>query len=138
MALLTTAQHEAIRKAIDVSLDATALPSAVIALDLYAGAAEREVLARDPDAESRTGDALAAVTTAAVLLCAARLVPAVPRVASLSSTGEGITQKLSDPDKLAADLRARGEAELAAVLADVSSTAVRPTLFRLAPGRRGR
>lgn len=137
MPLLSTSDYPAIRAAIDIGLAAADLPDAIIGLDLYAGAAQREVLARDPLAESRTGSALLAVREAAQLLTAARLVPAVPRIVSLSGAGEGITQKLSDPAALAADLRTRAEAAITAVLIAAQGARVRPTAFGLAPGRRG-
>jgi hypothetical protein len=141
MPLLTSLEYPSIRAAIDISLDATVLPDSIIGLPIYADAAEQDVLRRDPTAEDRTGVELQHVTNAAIYLCAALLVPAVPQISGETTSGQhSYTRKLVDVDDLAATLRARADAELAAVLTPSTppSSASRPTLFGLASGRRGR
>jgi hypothetical protein len=138
MALITAAVYSDIRAAIDISLDDTVLPDSIIALDLYAGAAEREVLSRDADALTRTGADLARVTTAAVLFAAARLAPAIPNITAEESDDVRYTRQAVDWAKRAADLRALAEIELQAVLAPSATTPSRPTMFARAMGGRGR
>jgi len=137
MALLSAADYPAIRAAIDVSLTARVLPDSVIGLPIYVDAAEAEVLARDPLAESRTGAALQHVTNAAVLLTAALLAPALPGYTA-EDFSEYSYQRKTDWATRAAELRKRAEAELAAVLEPENpTTASKPTMFTTAPGTRG-
>lgn len=139
MALITAAVYGDIRAAIDISLDETVLPDSIISRDIYAGAAEREVLARDPDALSRSGADRARVTAAAVLFTAARLAPAVPNITSETQPGQSAyTRQAVDWTKRAADLRSLAEIELQAVLAPSEAAPSRPTMFARAAGRRGR
>jgi hypothetical protein len=139
-ALLSSADYPAVRAAIDVSLGKSELPDDTIALGIYHAAAVQEVLARDPDAESRTGDELARVQRAAVYFCAARLCPAVVRLTSLSIQTRDISysKPAQDPDERAAELRALAEAEIAAVLTPSEDDYARPTMFAVAKGYRGR
>lgn len=137
MSLLHISDFPAIRAALDVSLKALALPDAVIALPIYQGAAEAEVLARDPLAESRTGAALQHVVNAAICLAAAYIAPAMPALTA-EQIGQYRYQREVDWPARAAELRARADAELAAVL--TPSTALRPappSMFAVASGRRG-
>lgn len=138
--LLSSAQYPAIRAAIDVKLAATDLPDAVIALDIYKGAAIQDVLARDPSAESRTGDAEVHVTSAGIYFCAARLCPAVVRVTSLSVSTRDLnySRQTFDPEQRAAELRALADTELARVLEPSEDTPSRPTMFTIAAGTRGK
>jgi len=130
MALLTISDYPAVRAALDISLTSAALPDAIIELDLYAGAATRAIRARDPIAESRTGDDLARVQLAAVLWCAALLVPALPQIASETHGDDTYRRQTSDPLVFATELRGRAEAELAAVLnAGTGSRSPRPFAF---------
>lgn len=124
MALITIADYATVRAAIDVSLDAAALPDAVISLDLYAGAAQRAVRARDPQAESRTGDDLARVKLAAALWCAGLLAPALPAISRETHGNDSYQRLTRDPALLGAELISRAEAEIAAVLG--SGTGSRP------------
>ena len=136
--LLTAADYQEVREQIDTSLDVLALPDAIVGRDAYAGAAMREVIARDPLAETRTGADGARVRLAAIYLTAARLCPAVPAL-SRETHGETTYQRLTiDPMKRAEELRGLAESELAAVLDPGDATPYRPTMFRLASGRRGR
>ncbi len=142
MALLSASNYPDIRAAIDTSLDSTTLPDATIALAVYVGSAELWVKERDPSAESRTGDDLQHAKNAAMYMTAALLVPAVPQLTAERYLDEGYeyTRQKIDWDKLAAELRSRAEAELAAYLDASTDTQVRyrPTMFTLASGRRGR
>lgn len=137
MALLSAADYPAIRAAIDVSLTARVLPDSVIGLPIYVDAAEAEVLARDPLAESRTGAALQHVTNAALLLVASFLAAAMPGYTA-EDFSDYSYQRKDDWAARAAELRQRAEAELAAVLAASAPTTYnRPTMFTVASGRRG-
>lgn len=75
--LITEADYDTIRKAIDITVDENMLPDDVIALPIYQGAAIRQVLYRDSSAESLTGTALERVQSAAFLFCAALIAPAM-------------------------------------------------------------
>jgi hypothetical protein len=136
--LLTAADWQEVREQIDISLDAVTLPDAIVGRDAYAGAAMREVVSRDPSAETRTGAAGARVRLAAIYLTAARLCPAVPAL-TRETHGETTYQRLAlDPAKRAEQLRSLAEEELSAVLEPDDATPYRPTMFSLASGRRGR
>ena len=138
--ILTSANDLAsVRRAIDVSLTAALLPDAVIQDQVYLGMAEAEVLRRDPDALSRTGDERAAVRRAAVFLTAALLLPAVPRI--VSEQHGDLHRYQRTPTALAetiADLRAKADGTIDRLLAD-DDEADEPMLhFALGAGRRGR
>ena len=137
MSLLDAADFPAIRAALDVSLKAQTLPDATIALPIYQGAAEAEVLARDPLAESRAGAALQRVVNAAIFLTAAYLAPAMPALTA-ETIGKYSYERKTDWAARAADLRQRADVELAAVLTpDVARSPRPPSLFAVARGRRG-
>jgi len=130
MPLLTAADYPAIRAALDISLTSAELPDLIIGLDMYVGAAQRAIRARDPIAESRTGDDLARVRLAAMLWCAALLVPALPQIASETHGDDTYRRQTSDPLAVALELRGRAEAELAAVLnAGTGSRTPRPFAY---------
>lgn len=138
MSLLSASDYPAIRAALDVSLKATALPDAVIALPIYQGAAESEVLARDPEAENRSGAALQRVVNAAIFLTAAYLASALPTITA-ETVGRYSYQRDTDWGARAAELRQRADAELAAVLTpDAAARPLPPGMFAVASGRRGR
>ena len=136
MPLITSADYPAIRAAIDTSLDTTSLPDATIALDIYAGAAMRLVLARDPAAATRTGDALARVTAAAVYYTAARLILALPQITREAYPEQSYQRQDVNVSERAAYLTSLADAELDAVLGD-AATAGMPTMFAAGHGRRG-
>lgn len=136
-ALLTSADYPAVRAAIDVTLDSTALPDAIIALDLYSGAGVRDVLAIDPDAESRTGTDLQHAQTAAVLFTAARLIGALPQITRERELEYQVDFQRVSAATRAAELRALAAEELEAYL-DTTVAVERPTFFGVASGRRGR
>ncbi len=138
--LLSSTHYPAIRAAIDVKLEKTDLPDAIIALDIYLEAAIQDVLARDASAESRTGDAEVHVTSAGIYYCAARLCPAVVRVTSLSVSARDLnySRQTFDPTERAAELRALADTELARVLTPSDTAPGRPTMFAVAAGTRGK
>lgn len=140
MTILDETQYEQVRAAIDTSLTEDDLPDATIALDLYAGAANRWLLRRDSDAATRMGDDAASVTLAAVLYCAALLVGAIPRLTQENHDGvTSYTRALETPAQIAERLLARAEDALAGVLEpSAPTTASIPTMFTRASGRRGR
>ncbi len=84
MAILTADDWKSVRAALDVDLDETGLPNKTIALDIFSGAAQREVRRRVDDAENKTGDDLLRVSEAAVLLTAARLASSTIRPTSIT------------------------------------------------------
>ncbi len=140
MTLLVPADYPAIRAALDVTLTEATLPDSIIELDLYLGAAEREVRASDPDAETRTGEARERVRAAAMLLCAANLAPAIPRIAAEQLADYRYQQQPVDWMKLAAELRERAKAELTALTttdATEQASRFRHPSFAVAKGRRG-
>ncbi len=139
MAILTTADYPAIRAALDVELNAQRLPDATIAQDIFAGAAEAELLRRVPDAADLLGDDLARVKRALVWLTAAYLAHSVVRITSMSiqTRDMSYSRQTFDPDEKAAELRSRAETEIGQLVTTTATTTARPTMFTLAAGRRG-
>lgn len=129
-----TADCDLVRAVLDTSLTAVALPNATITLDVYLGAAEREVKARDTDWASRTGDEATALKSAVAYLTAARIAPALPQIVD-AKDGQ-LSRRLQERDMLAlaAALRGHADAELQTLVVDD----VRPTMFSRASGSRGR
>lgn len=138
--LITSAEYPAIRAALDTELDSDKLPDSIIALSIYKEKARQDVLKRDPDAESRTGDKFTHVQNAAIYLCAALLAPAVIRVTSVNVQGRDLSyqRRIWDPADKAAELRELAEQELAAVLTPTDDTPGMPTMFTVAGGTRGK
>lgn len=126
MAILTSDDYPEIRAAIDVSLTKSQPSDDVIGMSIYHAAAENDVLALDPSAESRTGEAAARARRAAIYFCAARLCPAVVRITSLSVNTRDVSyqRKSFDPDERANELRQMAEQELAQVVQESVSTKV--------------
>lgn len=139
MVLLDESHWDEVRAALDVKLDATTLPDSIIEKDIYSGAAQREVIARHPTAESETGENLQRVTTAAVLLTAARLVYAVAQITSITvqTRDTSYSRRAWDPEMKKAELLALADDELAAVIEPSEDTPGRPTMFARAAGTRG-
>lgn len=143
MAILQAADYPAIRAALDVDLNAQALPDAVISQDIFLGAAEAELLERVPDAADKTGDDLKRVKRALVWLTAAYLAHSVVRITSMNiqTRDMSYSRQAFDPDEKQAELRRRAEVEIGALLeqsgSDVTSYDT-PTFFAVARGYRGR
>lgn len=140
MTLITSADYDSIRKAIDLDLTATDLPNEVIGLDVFHGAAEREVIARHPTAADETGDDLKRVQAAVIYLVAARLAPTVVRKTSISvqTRDASYSRPAFDGQKRAAELRGLAEVELQEVIQPSAVAPSRPTMFALASGTRGK
>lgn len=139
MPILGSESYPAIRAIIDTSLDSAVLPDDVIALPIYLDDADLETKARDPGWASRTGDALTRLRTAAMCLTAARILPALPQIKSEQHGGEYQYQRQEvKVAERVAELRARADAALAAILEPTDTTPAMPTLFALGRGRRGR
>lgn len=139
MAILSSSDYPAIRGAIDTSLDSAVLPDATIELPIYLADADLEVKARDPQWASRTGDALARLKTAAICFTAARILPALPQIKSEQHGGEYQYQRQEvKVAERVAELRARADEALSAILEPDDATPSRPTMFVLGRGRRGR
>lgn len=136
--LLTSADYPAIRAMIDISLDSTTLPDAIIALDAYIGAGMRDVLLLDPLAESRTGTELQHARTAAIQFTAARIAPAIPRLQGETFGDYRYQLQPVDWEARASALRAAAGAELDAYLDTGDLTSDMPTMFGVAHGSRGR
>lgn len=140
MAILSSTDYPAIRAALDVGLNVQQLPDAIIGEDIFVGAAEAELLRRVPDAASKTGDDLKRVVRALVWLTAALLAPSVVRITSMSVQTRDLSysRQTFDPEKKAAELRGRAEAEIVMLLTPSEATPSRPTIFTVAAGYRGR
>jgi hypothetical protein len=134
--LIGANEYPAIRAVIDVSLEATVLPDAVLALPTYVPSAILDVLRLDPAAESRTGAELARVQNAAVLFAAARVGPAIPAIRSETFDDYRYDRGPVDWQTRAAELRAMAAAEVDAVITTTDLN-VPPQMFTLAQGRRG-
>jgi len=134
MAILTSADYPAIRAALDVGLSDGQLSDATIGQDIFVGAAEAELLRRVPDAASMVGEDLKRVKRALVWLTAALLAHSVVRITSLSVQTRDLSysRQTFDPDEKAAELRARAETEIAALVASETTEATMPTMFTLA------
>ena len=136
--LLSSADWPAVRAALDITLDANALPDATIALDIYSGRAMREVEARVDGATALTGNDELQVTAAARFLTAAELAPAMPALARGKAQEWEEQRERMDWSKRSAELRAMAEAEIAELLEPTATVTFRPTMFARAQGRRGK
>lgn len=140
MAILTAADYPAIRAALDVELDAEALPDDMINMSIYRAAADQDVIDLDPLAESRTdGTEVARVKRAAIYFCAARLAPVVPRIQRMTMGGDtSFERSVFDPQQRAGELRAMARDEIDEILTPAEDAPRKPTFFSKASGRRGR
>jgi len=140
MALITSSEYPAIRAAIDVKLNENDLRNEMIALDIYSGAAHRDVIARYAEAESETGDDLQRMKNAAIYFCAARLVAVVFKATSVNVTAGDMSwsRRGLDPEQRAEELRAMANEEIDAVLSPTDVTPGKMTMFKRVPGNRGR
>jgi hypothetical protein len=101
-----TVDCPSIRALIDISLGEAQLPGSIIGLDDYKGAAEREI-ARQTSATD------AHAKLAARLVCAALLVPVVPKIHSESLPGASYTREVTDWAALIGNLYDRAAREIA-------------------------
>lgn len=140
MAILSSSDYDAIRAAIDVTLTSDMLPDSVIALDIYSGAGEQDVLDLDSTAESATGSDATHVKNAAVYFTAARLAPAVPAIVSQQREDQQYRRQEVDWDARVDELRRLAFEEMDYVLGDTEEDEARhmPTMFTAGSGGRGK
>ena len=137
---LSQARYPEVRAALSPLLDNETLTDATISFDIYVGRACAWVVQRDPAWASRTDAEMAHLVNAAILRCASLIAPAMPNLTS-EKFGDGYQYGAApvDWEKRAGQLAAAADLEIASVLTPaVAMTPVRPTLFALARGRRGR
>lgn len=138
MPILTAPDFPAVRAAIDLSLDATVVPDATIALPIFQGLAETQVLARDPLAAGRVDPDLTHIKNAAIYLTAALLVASLPQIIQEDFAKDyRYVKQPVDREALAALLRARADDEIDAVLDPNGLSSERPSMFALGHGTRG-
>jgi hypothetical protein len=132
---ITAGDHDAVRAAIDTSLSPANLPPEVIGLDIYKGRAERWIAARTTNTDAHA-------KAAAVYMCAAFLVPAVPHLSSESLPGASYQRVNFDPNEQVKRLEGMAADELALSLNGgvppaPATTPEQPSHFGVASGRRG-
>lgn len=140
MAILITGDWPDVRDAIDTQVDTNALPDVTIARNIYSGAADQDVLKLDPLAESRTGEDENRVKRAAIFYCAARLIPVVIRILTLSTTTRDLrySRLVADPEKRANELRGMAVEEINEVLTPGAEAQSMPRVFSSVSGTRGK
>lgn len=138
MTLINYTHFDLVRAALGLEVDETVVSDDMIALPIYQGAAESEILRRDPSAATRTSAAGQHIINAAIYLTAALIAPAMTQL-KRESFGDYSYAVTADWTKRAAELRSLCERELAAVLdANNTATYTRPTMFAAASALRGR
>lgn len=131
MAILTSADFPEVRAALHMSITTDHLPDATIALPIYQTRAENEIVRRDPEAESRTGDEAEKVRQATVLLLAALIAPAMEMLTSETIPGGGYRYQKPEVDwKTKAQLLRESADSILSVLLDTDpDTPSLPTIF---------
>ena len=140
MPILTSANYPAVRAAIDISLNPSVVPDATLDLPIYRDAAEAEITDRlgTTAYDDLTAPQQAAVTRAAIYLCAALLMPAVPQLLDKQLGDARVRRKDFDVVATVQRLRDLAADELAFVPGDTAPPSAIPTMFTLAPGGRAR
>lgn len=140
MAILTSADWPAVRAALDTELDTNNLTDPVIALNIYSGAADQDVLKLDPDAESRIGDDGDRIKRAAVFFCAARLTSVVFQPTSVSALTRDLRyqRQVAKAEKRANELRGMAVEEINEVLVPGGLATSMPRMFSAVSGTRGK
>ncbi len=138
MPLLDPSDFNAIRAAIDTDLTAEDVPDEIVALAIYQGAGEAEVLRRVPGAADLTGDDAESVKVAAVLFTASLLATGLPRITQekIGSYSYSLARGSGDLAGIAAALRRRAEAALAPILPDAPARRRFAAGFVVAPAAR--
>lgn len=138
--LTTGVLYQQVREALDTKLDETALSDEIITRDIYLGAAERELKARVTTWASLTGDDLSSLQAACVFLTASRLVYAVIQITSITVQGRdaSFSKQAWNPDEKKAELLGMAEDEINNILTPSDDTPLKPAVFGLAHGQRGR
>jgi len=128
---------DSVRRAIDVDLTPEDLSDDVIGDDIYLTRAANQVLALDPDAESRENEAEAAIQRATIFLLAALLIPAMPQIVSEQYVDYRVKfDQLTQAERIQ-DLRNQAAAEIALAIGDEERGAYpRMPGFSLARGGR--
>lgn len=132
---ITPEDYGEIRDAIDTSLSEANLPGTTIGREIYRGRAERWIAARTSNADAHA-------KLAAIYMCAAFLVPAVPHLSSESLPGASYQRVNFDPAEQVKRLEGLAADELALSLNGgvppaPASTPEQPSHFGVASGRRG-
>lgn len=138
-AILSSAEYPAIRAALDVSISSNDLPDTVIGQTIFLAAAESELVDRVPTAAAMTGENLARVKRILIWLTAAYLAGSVVRITSMTVQTRDLSysKAIFDPEKKAAELRARAEVEISLLTTPEASNPGMPTMFTRATGTRG-
>lgn len=143
MTVLSSDNYPSIRAALDITMTADMLPDATIALDLYKGRADREIVTRIPTAETLVtpdGDEEVSsdgqrVLLAAILLCASYIAPAIPAITA-QTFGAAIYERSVDWNQRSADLKMQAETEIQTVILNqavaTTATTSRYTMFTVA------
>jgi hypothetical protein len=133
MPLLTPADFQAVRQALDTSFDEEVLPDETVSLDIYQIVGESYVFAAIPTADTLVNSD-PRIKIAAVFYVAAELAPVVPHIVR-ENYGQ-YSYQLADRDwsKLQAELRRKAELQIAAVIGSpvTDSTDLMPTIFTVA------
>lgn len=135
--LITSDDHDWIRKRIDGSLTQAAVPPNLI--ETYLDEAEEWVADR-VDVEGLAEGKLVNAKRAAKYYCASLIAPTVniPKSDSVAGVGASYTRDVMRPEANAARLLQKAIEEMEkATSADTPPATVRPTFFTVAPGRRG-
>lgn len=124
---IVSGDYPSIRAAIDISLDANSLPDAVIALEVYATAAEQWIA-------SQTTEAGSEAHLGAVLYCAYLIAPQVPALIRERMAGGEFWQQAFNYTDIAGGLLQRAYYQVALAKAlelpdEVQS--LQPTMFAL-------
>lgn len=138
MPLLTPAEFEAVRQALDTSLDDETLPDATIALDIYQHVGEARVYALVPTADAIV-DTNPRIRIAAIFYVAAELAPVIPHILREDYGQYSYQLDKKDWTKQAADLRRKADEQIAAVIGDpIETEDLMPAVFTLAHANRRR
>jgi hypothetical protein len=127
-----------VRAALDLSLGSDALSDSIINMGIYLGAAQAELVQRDPDALAHTDAAdILNAKNALVYLTAARLAAVLPDILSEQLGDYRYTRSAWNAAAQAARLRALADIAIAAIV-EPDGMLLPPALFTLATGGRGR
>lgn len=144
--IISQSDYVAVRAALDLTLDSTILPDSLIALPIYEGVAESDVMAEDTlwtshILDTSLGGAGQHVKNAVIYHCAALLALAMSNSVeseALPGGGYHYTRDKIDWEARHHHLDSQADRELEAVLAvNQPDTGAMPTMFSLARGGRG-
>lgn len=135
----------AVRAAIDISLTSDDLADEIVMMGIYYGQAETWALALDanagsygPEGTNPTPIRQAAVISALTLKTASLLCPAVPNITREDfGQNEAWVRQAMDYGKRAEELAGLASEAIVGYLETAPVVAMLPTVFSVAPGRRG-